>query len=271
MDPFIPQEAILSKYSIMIYTSTNNKKAFHELKDAKFCPSCCEKTVVCPHKVSGEKIITLPHNCTHVKLSRPRIKIPADRKQRHSLRPYPPSGRGRPTVPDIIEASDSDTKRMHSRISMPAGSAHRALEPFHKDSVTPGMGIRPENAGTPVNLSEKEGATDSGQEHKQNSFFVIWDDYRQRTEITRNIPKPMNMQRCLSLIGQCYSQMIWSDEHADEMQEVKAIMDNLYDFLENHYLLKHVMFLCMHDFITAIIEYSSVHKLDFGKLRPAAR
>lgn len=83
-----------------------------------------------------------------------------------SLRPYPPSGRGRPTVPDIIEASDSDTKRMHSRISMPAGSAHRALEPFHKDSVTPGMGIRPENAGTPVNLSEKEGATDSGQEHK---------------------------------------------------------------------------------------------------------
>ena len=43
VDPFIPQEAILSKYSIMVYTSNNQKKTFHELKDAKFCASCGEK------------------------------------------------------------------------------------------------------------------------------------------------------------------------------------------------------------------------------------
>ena len=46
LDPFIPQEAILSKYSIMIYTSNNNKKTFYELKDAKFCPSCGEKVII---------------------------------------------------------------------------------------------------------------------------------------------------------------------------------------------------------------------------------
>ncbi|KAJ8025509.1 hypothetical protein HOLleu_33087 [Holothuria leucospilota] len=262
VDPFIPQEAILSKYSIMIYTSTNNKKTFYELKDAKFCPSCGEKTVVCPHKVSGEKIISLPHNCTHVKLSRPRIKIPADRKERGSYRPYPPSGRGRPMVPDIVEAGDSETKRMHSRISMPDGSARRMQEPFHKDSVTPGMGIRPETDPTPTQMTEKEKETtsESSQEHKQNSLYIMWDDFKLRTDISRSVPMPMEMQRCLSLIGQCYSHILWTDEHTHETQENKSVVDNFYTFMEERYILKDVMFLSMHDFITAIIEYSSVSK-----------
>ena len=46
MDPFVPHETILSKYSVMIYTSANSKKTFHELKDAKFCASCGEKVSV---------------------------------------------------------------------------------------------------------------------------------------------------------------------------------------------------------------------------------
>ena len=41
-DPFIVQERIFSKYAAMLYTSENGK-AFHEFKDAKFCQSCGEK------------------------------------------------------------------------------------------------------------------------------------------------------------------------------------------------------------------------------------
>lgn len=35
---------------------------------------------------------------------------------------------------------------------------------------------------------------------------------------------PLPQKRCLSLIGQCYSQIVWSDEHADESQEAKSIV-----------------------------------------------
>ena len=42
-DPFIPQERIFAKYAAMLYTSDNNGRTFHELKDAKYCASCGEK------------------------------------------------------------------------------------------------------------------------------------------------------------------------------------------------------------------------------------
>ncbi|KAK3096071.1 hypothetical protein FSP39_022738 [Pinctada imbricata] len=76
MDPFIPQERVFSKYAAMLYTSNNQGKSFEEFKDAKFCTSCGEKTVICPHKLaSGDKVVILPHNCSHVKISRPKVRI----------------------------------------------------------------------------------------------------------------------------------------------------------------------------------------------------
>ena len=53
-DPFIPQERIFAKYAAMLYTSDNNGRTFHELKDAKYCASC------------GEKVRMTSHHCTRL-------------------------------------------------------------------------------------------------------------------------------------------------------------------------------------------------------------
>lgn len=74
-DPFIPHEKILSKYAAMIYYSCNQGKNYHEFKDARYCPSCGETTLFCPHKVTDNKVLSLPHNCTHVKIVRPTVHI----------------------------------------------------------------------------------------------------------------------------------------------------------------------------------------------------
>ena len=49
-DPFIPQERIFAKYAAMLYTSDNNGRTFHELKDAKYCASCGEKVRMTSHR-----------------------------------------------------------------------------------------------------------------------------------------------------------------------------------------------------------------------------
>lgn len=74
-DPFIPHERIMGKYAAMMYYSCNHGKNFHEFKDAKFCPSCGETTLLCPHKVIEQKLVSLPHNCTHIKITRPVVHI----------------------------------------------------------------------------------------------------------------------------------------------------------------------------------------------------
>lgn len=51
-------------------------KTFDELACAKFCVSCGEKTVVCPHKITkSDLVVTLPNGCSHIKLSRPMVRV----------------------------------------------------------------------------------------------------------------------------------------------------------------------------------------------------
>ena len=45
-DPFIVNERFFSKYAAMLYTSDDNGRTFHEVKDARYCPSCGEKVGV---------------------------------------------------------------------------------------------------------------------------------------------------------------------------------------------------------------------------------
>ena len=42
-DPFIVNERFFSKYAAMMYTSDDNARTFHEVKDARYCASCGEK------------------------------------------------------------------------------------------------------------------------------------------------------------------------------------------------------------------------------------
>ncbi|XP_072030797.1 uncharacterized protein [Amphiura filiformis] len=238
VDPFVPHETILSKYSVMIYTSANSKKTYHELKDAKFCASCGEKTVLCPHKVSVEKVITLPHHCTHIKLSRPKVRIPLEK--RDLLKPHPPGKSRRSGV--------SDTSKGSSR-GKPSGKHQQGV-----DVITSEGRSSPSEKGT----NQPKGGEDN--QLTTNSFQLLWDDYKQRSTVTRAIPRPLEMKHALSLIYQFYAHVLWLDEHIPEDQTPHSIRDELYLFLQDRYLLKDVMFLCMHDFITAVIDNASASR-----------
>ncbi|XP_033633186.1 uncharacterized protein LOC117294776 [Asterias rubens] len=254
MDPFVPQESILSKYSVMIYTSTNHKKTWHELKDAKFCTSCGEKTVLCPHKVNGEKIVNLPHNCSHIKLSRPGVRIPVRRGDKSGLKPHPPPKlklmASTLTESADLPASDPVDKRIRSRYSVLDKDKEEHI--FHGDSVTPGLAD-----STPPSRAEKG---HQEQQPQTTAFDHLWDDYKERTSLIRSIPKALDMKRTLSIMSQFYAHKLWTDEHALEGDQIVGVLSGFYDFLAERYILKDVMYLCAHDFITAIIEYSVVNK-----------
>ncbi|XP_077992401.1 uncharacterized protein LOC144446500 isoform X2 [Glandiceps talaboti] len=244
MDPFVPQETILSKYSAMIYTSTNHAKSFHELKDAKFCTSCGEKTVICPHKVCGDKVMILPHNCTHLKLSRPKVRINVEIRDR--LYAQIPK-------PDTSDASKLSTKRLRGRMSIAT-----PVKPMQSiiDSATPGI------EESPVIFREEKDTTVLGaaQEHQVNSFLQLWDDYKKRTTMMRDVPRPLELRRVLSIIGQFYSHLLWQDEYALDEEQVVSFRNSFYNFLLDRYLLQDVVYLVAHDFITAILEFSTMSK-----------
>ncbi|XP_071947755.1 uncharacterized protein [Antedon mediterranea] len=257
-DPFVPQETILSKYSVMIYTSANSKQTFHELKDGKFCSSCGEKTVLCPHKVSDEMIITLPHNCTHIKLARPKIRLPVEVKQKLKTKLES-------VTSTKVESETKPAYTILSRQSMTnlAVSTHF----FHEDSITPGK-VDTAAIGTVSVENPVDGkpAILGGMQEQQgnwltvNSFMKLWDDYKTRTSLLREIPRPMKLDHTLSIVAQYYADVLWHDENSDEQSEKVSIIEGLYDFMFDRYLTNDVTFLVMHDFISSLIDNAVVNK-----------
>eukprot|EP00057_Strongylocentrotus_purpuratus_P010139 XP_011664613.1 PREDICTED: uncharacterized protein LOC764539 [Strongylocentrotus purpuratus] len=222
MDPFIPQEAILSKYSVMVYTSTNQKKTFHGLKDAKFCASCGEKTVICPHKVSSEKIIILPHNCSHIKLSRPRVRIQSERKDKEYRKPHPP--KSKKGVPQSGTTDASGIRKSKQRTSQDTGTQEgEEQQEMERPEVTIRLPVDDQTdegaAGEEEGEKEEDGEKEEGdeeeeeeeegeekkkaaaQEQQEKPFTVLWDDYKERTGQTRHVPRPLELRRVMSMIS----------------------------------------------------------------------
>nr|XP_033797489.1 uncharacterized protein LOC117359225 [Geotrypetes seraphini] len=70
-EAFHPDEMALNSYAAMLYISRDNGRIYEEITGAALCSSCGEKTLICPHKVGNERVILLPKDCTHLKVSRP--------------------------------------------------------------------------------------------------------------------------------------------------------------------------------------------------------
>ena len=150
-NPFIPQERILNKYAAMLYYSCNQGKNFHEFKDAKFCPSCGETTLICPHKiVESDKVISLPHNCTNLKISRPAVHIATNGDVTST-----------PGNPDSVQAESAVESKVLSK-------------------------------------------DDSDQQQITTSYKYLWDDYFSRSTVKRHLPRHLQKDRVLSLLGQSW-------------------------------------------------------------------
>ncbi|XP_067657515.1 myosin-11-like [Haliotis asinina] len=226
-DPFIPQERVFSKYAAMIYTSNNTGKTFEEFKDAKYCPSCGEKTVVCPHRLGGsEKIFILPHNCTHIKITRPKVRINRELVESIMKPPTPD------TAFDMIPSSVSQ----------------------HQDSLTTPTG--------PLTPGLSRGGTSmaGGEGNIVNTMQAVWDDFRQRTNVDRTVTRPLDLPRTVSMMEQFLAFIVWQDDYGEEEDGYHSVLDNLYRFLTERYLVEEVVYLAAHDFLSAITEYSPTNK-----------
>ncbi|XP_076436241.1 uncharacterized protein LOC143275834 [Babylonia areolata] len=233
-DPFIPQERVFSKYAAMLYTSNNSGKTFEEFKDAKFCASCGEKTVVCPHKMGGmEKVFVLPHNCTHIKIARPKVRINREFVQM-MMKPHSPE----PTFD--LAASVSSAARSYQSGMQPQDLAVTPQTTTSQDSPSYGM----------------------GEDFMVHTMQRVWDDFRHRTNLERSIPRPLSLERTKSVVEQFCAFIIYQDDFVPpEKQTYHSVLDMLYHFMWARYLVDDVMYLVAHDFLSSVIEYSGVNKM----------
>ncbi|KAK7110079.1 uncharacterized protein [Littorina saxatilis] len=233
VDPFIPQERVFSKYAAMLYTSNNIGKTFEEFKDAKYCASCGEKTVICPHRMGGsEKVFVLPHNCTHIKIARPKVRINREFAQM-MMKPHSPE----PT----FDLAPSVSSEAHSQQS---GMQQQDL------AVTP-----------QTQTSQDSPSYGMGEDFMMHTMQRVWDDYRRRTNMDRSIPRPLALDRTRSLMEQFCAYIVHQDEYVEgDQQTIFSILDMLYNFMRGRYLVEDVMFLAVHDFLSSIIEHSGIDK-----------
>lgn len=210
-DPFIPHEKILSKYSAMMYYSCNQGKHYHEFKDAKFCASCGETTLICPHKITDHKVVSLPHNCTHIKIIRPTVHISLEEKH-----PLPVA-----ETPENVQALSARTASALS---------------YGEDSIL------------------------KAQQHLTTSYKFLWDDFYSRTSTNRQIPRVLPENLVSSVIEQFYSYLIWQDDYAVEDEQIISVVDTLYSFFQERYLIPDVTYLAVYDFFTSMIKFAPANK-----------
>nr|XP_039262951.1 uncharacterized protein LOC120338989 [Styela clava] len=224
-DPFNPQERVLSKYSAMIYTSINSGKSFDEINCAKFCISCGEKTAICPHKVTKEDmIIKLPRGCTHVKVSRPQVRI-------------------------AISVSQQGVPQTASTMYPGRAGADTWLS------------TRPEPHGWDASgdwVIEEE--TRQQLAALWDDFKSRTGTERYLLPASRDL----SHARVLSLIEQLYASVVWQDDHQamdDDDDSLGTIKDYMYNFISERYQENEITPMATFDFLAGVIKYATHDKV----------
>lgn len=185
------------------------------------------ETVICPHKLPGsDKVIVLPHNCTHLKITRPKVRI------------------NKELIEEIMKPQTPEYS-----LDMPstAGTYTR-----HMDSIPIGH--------TPATSRESPSLVGS-EAHLQHTMHRMFDDYKDRAgELERKIPRMLSIGRTLSQIEQFWAYMLEGDKIVEEKDFEFSVLDRLYLFMQERYLIDDIMYLCTHDLLSAIAEYSSMNK-----------
>ncbi|XP_013415713.1 uncharacterized protein LOC106177476 isoform X2 [Lingula anatina] len=254
-DPFIPHERIFSKYAAMMYSSSNKGKNWHEFQAAKFCPSCGEKTIFCPHKIpTDEVVLKLPHNCTHIKITRPKVRINQELIEEILNRQEDFIG-----TPASIGASQSPADSREGSAS-PKMTRFRAMasmmgkiEAGRRNELLASLSTtRTPTPGSEAHMPKSAGT--GTEPFMTNTISKLWDDYKDRTQIERIIPLPMALDRAVSLIQQFYSFVLWQDEAGSEEEGYFSILDNLYYFMSERYMKEDITYLTTHDLLSAIVD-----------------
>ncbi|KAJ3328261.1 hypothetical protein HDU76_010288 [Blyttiomyces sp. JEL0837] len=103
-------DVALRKYSITLQVSEDNAETFEPLKWLKYCGKCGEKTVLCPHKEFLPDPITINPNWTHIRLTRPPLKLRTGYMKRIGDPTTPATGTAPPPADEDSEQEPDTTE-----------------------------------------------------------------------------------------------------------------------------------------------------------------
>ncbi|XP_066277245.1 uncharacterized protein [Branchiostoma lanceolatum] len=249
-DPFSSQEHILSKYSAMLYFSTNFGRNFEEFKEGAFCPSCGEKTVICPHKVTTkDKVFILPKNCTHIKVVRPKLRVNIE---------MPDTAQVSLPLEANVDGKSKSAASVRSRRVGSHTSSNQGVCALHSDQEAPGDSRRRASVATSANLPNGDSSEDEST--MKNTTQQIWADYRKRSNIGRAIARPLSQERVLSIIEQFYATLVFQDDSGMDDEPTLSFTDALYAFFSERYLDDEVTYLAMYDFLTGVVQQVNISR-----------
>ncbi|KAI8513727.1 hypothetical protein Bbelb_080510 [Branchiostoma belcheri] len=249
-DPFSPHEHILSKYSSMLYFSTNFGRNFEEFKEGAFCPSCGEKTVICPHKVTTkDKVFILPKNCTHIKVVRPKLRVNIE---------VPDTTQAPPPLEANVNGKSKSAASVSSTRRVSNASSHQGVCVLHSDQETPGDIRRQTSVAPSANVPSGDSSEDEST--MKNMTQQIWADYRKRSNITRAVARPLSQERVLSIIEQFYATLVFQDDCGMDDEPTLSFVDALYAFFSERYLDDEVTYLAMYDFLTGVVQQVNISR-----------
>ncbi|XP_078671133.1 uncharacterized protein LOC144911182 [Branchiostoma floridae x Branchiostoma belcheri] len=249
-DPFSPHEHILSKYSSMLYFSTNFGRNFEEFKEGAFCPSCGEKTVICPHKVTTkDKVFILPKNCTHIKVVRPKLRVNIE---------VPDTAQAPPPLEANVNGKSKSAASVSSTRRISNASSNQGTCVLHSDQETPGDSRRHSSVAPTANVPSGDSSEDEST--MKNMTQQIWADYRKRSNITRAVARPLSQERVLSIIEQFYATLVFQDDCGMDDEPTLSFVDALYAFFSERYLDDEVTYLAMYDFLTGVVQQVNISR-----------
>ncbi|XP_007901833.1 uncharacterized protein LOC103185242 [Callorhinchus milii] len=247
-------EILLNKYAATIHTSCNNGSLYKEVEEATLCVSCAEKTLICPHKIGNNCVIALPKNCTHIKISRPRAHIiTMEAKLRKAKKQAPASVCGTANVTTPEASSDVSQAMVDPESTVSEDQANKSKNDSAQPSTPPrACKIQPPQATGSWQGEEKNAL--------ESDLSSIWDHFEKGTPFSRVLPRIISLNRCLSVIQHLIANLIWEDEHKQNVQP-GSIQETLSALFTDFYIVEEISHLSVFDFVSAVVRYASTNRL----------
>ncbi|KAM8924761.1 uncharacterized protein RCH25_009495 [Pelodytes ibericus] len=248
-----PEEVLLNRYATMIYISLDNGRIYEELAGASMCPSCAEKTFLCPHKIQSTSVISLPKHCTHIKICRPHA-------HRVTLAAKVAGNRA------VVDRETICASMASSRIGSQLDCIPRrdGTENTQKPS-----GDKSSQSASPPSSWQRSWTTEA-------DFSKLKQPFEKRLKFERESPRLISLNLCRSLAEHLLASLLRQGDSETEVTGILSIQDLLWNLIKNRYISEEISSLGLHDFLAAVWKYSADSKVLFvlrqvllGQLDPA--
>ncbi|CAF4533134.1 unnamed protein product [Rotaria sp. Silwood1] len=228
---YAPQERTLSRFSYML-ESSNNGRAWTDFDLASYCDSCADKTYLCPHKFAeAQMIVKVPDGTKYIRISRPTLKYNEA----------------------LIRSVMIDNQTLFDQM----------LPSIYQQNTASIMRTNyPGYFNTNQELQRRAPSSDSQSDVGPliHTFDRVWADYKKRTNIERNVPRPFSLERLFTVMTEIIAYECYCDSHL--VTVTGSIVDDIYEFFNKRYsTIDEITYYAVHDFFTSLVAYKYEYKI----------